>query len=301
MITSITNRISRGVTNYNNTTIKNNWYGSPFNMPVKDFMSLQTPTGWTRYQGVWNYNTETTSYNLTGFDPGWEICNGCCIFDFDNNGGSTYNIDTNLTVKWVDHDNFTVLSYIALNERFTYSLPPSYWVEYCYAGNIGCAGWEIDSNNTYYFKGTAVGSPNIAITPTNVDFTNVPSTTQLGSDKKGYIWVEGNDLCFISATPWKHTILGIDVSSTPGVAKAGYMWIDNSNDLHWVGSDGHDYKVPWKIKQFASFYFNGPTHSVSGKTPGYLWIDDEFGGTHLSYIGADGCKYLVGAGNNPLP
>ena len=32
---------------------------------------------------------------------------------------------------------------------------------------------------------------------------------------------------------------------------------------------------------------------------GCIWVDNEFGLSHLAYIGTDGYKYLAGAGNYP--
>jgi len=298
MIATVTNHISRGVTNIDDVSIKNNWYGSPFNMPVKNYMT----GSFVRYEGAWTYDTETTAYNLAGWVPGWEMCNGCAIFDFENDSGSPYTIDTDLTVKWVDTDGSTVMYYIANAVNYYYAnLPDGYYTEVWWGGNIGVADWEIESNDTYYFKASASGTPNVGEVSTSVTVTNCPSTTQLAANKAGYIWVEGNDLCYINANRWKHTMIGVDVDSNPGVSKAGYIWIDTSNDLHWVGADGHNYKAQWKVKQFASFYGNGATGSVSGETPGYFWADNEFGWSHLSYIGNDGWKYLTGSGNNPLP
>jgi hypothetical protein len=140
----------------------------------------------------------------------------------------------------------------------------------------------------------------IAQKETTITFTNVPSTTQLPAGKEGYVWVEGNNLCYICSNRWKHTIVGADISSLPGVSKAGYLWLDN-NALHWVGANGHDYAVPWNIKQFASTWSggaSGPTYAGTAKY-GYFWVDDEFGETHLALITSDGYKRLVGSGHYP--
>jgi hypothetical protein len=298
MIATITNHISKGVQNYNDTSKKMTWFKTNFNMPVPNYMVPNNP--FTRYSGSWNYLTETTSYDLTGFVPGYEICNGCAIFDFNNDGSSTYNIDTYLYVKWVDTDNTTVIFWIVNGYHYTYSLPAGYYIEVWYGGNIGCCGWEVDTSGTYYFKASASGTPSIPEVSTSVVMSNVPSTTQLASDKAGYIWVEGNNLCYICADRWKHTIVGVDNGSAPGTSKAGYIWLD-TNVLHWVGADGHDYYVPWTKKQFASFYGNGPTGETYAGTSKYgmFWVDNEFGWTHLAAIANDGYKYLIGAGDNP--
>lgn len=297
MIATVTNHISKGVQNYNDTSKKMTWFKTNFNMPVPNYMVPTSPS--TRYSGSWNYLGEATAYDLTGFVPGYEICNGCAIFDFENNEGSTYYINTNLTVKWVDHDGSTVMFYVVNNYNVTYSLPAYTYIEWWVGGNTGVASWEVHSNDTYYFKSSASGTPNIAEVSTGVTISNCPAITQLGSTKPGHIWVEGNDVCYINANQWKHTMVGVSVGAiglTPG-----YFWIDISNVLHWVGNDGKDYTNRWQVKQFASFYSNGPTGEVYAGTTkkGCMWVDNEFGWTHISYIGNDGYKYLIGAGDNP--
>lgn len=296
MIATVTNHISKGVQNYNDTSKKMTWFKTNFNMPVEDYMADNDP--FTRYVGAWDYLTETTSYDLTGFSPGYEICNGCAIYDFDNDTGVSYQIDTLLSGRWTDPSLNTL--YWVWEDVQLYTLLPAYtYSEIWYAGNIGCASWEINSNDTYHFRAGAVGTPNITTVDTSVSFTNVPSTSLLGSDTPGHIWVEGNNLCFVNANEWKHTMVGVEIGTT-GLTP-GYMWIDTSNILHWVGADGKDYRSAWQVKQFASFYYNGPTGEVNAGTDkaGYMWVDDEFGWTHLSYIGYDGYKYLTGAGDDP--
>ena len=296
MIATITRHISKGVTNISDTSKKMTWFKTNFNMPVEDFSGGT----YTRYNGPVTYDTETTSYSLSGFVPGYEICNGIAVYDWANDGGSDYNIDTLLYVFWGAPDSSSI-SQIANGYHFTYTVAPGFYISYFFTGNIGCAGWEISTNDTYKFISSATGTPAIGPLATDVTITNCPSTTQLDSSKRGFIWVESNDLCFLNSNQWKHTIVGTFVSTTPGTSKAGFMWIDTSNDLHWVGANGSDYKVPWKVQQFASFYTTGPTNEVNAGTSkaGFIWVDNEFGLTHLSYIGYNGYKWLVGAGENP--
>lgn len=298
MVSTVTNHISKGVQNFNDTSKEMTWFKTNFNMPVENYMEDSTP--YTRYVGCWDYLTETTSYDLTGFVPGYEICVGHAIFDFYNDTGSPYTVDTDATVKWVDTDNSTVLYYIYNSVQLYYAnLPDGTYIEFWTGGNIGCAGWEVDVAGTYYFKSSASGTPNVTEVSTSVVMSNVPSTTQLASGKEGYIWIEGNDLCYICANRWKHTMVGVAVGAT-GLT-AGYIWIDTSNILHWVGNDGKDYTNSWQVKQFESFYTNSSTGEVNAGTSkkGMIWVDNEFGSTHLSYIGNDGYKYLTGAGDNP--
>ena len=296
MIATITNHISKGVQNFNDTSKKMTWFKTNFNMPVEDYMADNNP--FTRYVGCWNYLTETTSYSLTGFVPGYEICVGHAIYDFHNNSGSTYEINTLLSGRWTD-PSLNTLYWIWEDVPYALSLPAWHYSTVWYCGNIGCAGWEVSANGVYHFRAGAIGTPNIASIDSAVTMSNVPSTTQLGASKPGHIWVEGNNLCFINANQWKHTMIGTDNGDKS--ADGGYIWIDTSNVLHWIGGNGHDYSAKWQVKQFNSFYGNGPTGEVNAGTSkkGMMWTDNEFGWTHLSYIGYDGYKYLTGAGNNP--
>ena len=73
--------------------------------------------------------------------------------------------------------------------------------------------------------------------------------------------------------------------------------------LHWVGADSNDYKAKWRICQFCSSWVGpganpSPGASYQGKTWQNCGPAPE-GDTHLSYIGCDGNKYLLGDGNEP--
>jgi len=301
IIGTITHITAKSLTNITDTTQKHTFWKTNFNMPVENIFG--NTTTWTRNNGPVTHGSPGVSFSLSGFSPGYEIVVFSSIWDWENTGGSPVTLSANLYTKWVDTDGSTILVQGLNGYAFNYSnLPAGAWTEYMYAINIGVAGWEIDTADTYYTKSSATGTHAISEVETYIDFSNVPSTTQLGTDTKGFIWVEGNNLCFVNANRWKHTIVGTQVSTTPGTSKAGFMWIDSSDDLHWVGAtSGYDYKVPWKVQQFASYFSNGPTDEENAGTDkaGFIWVDDEFGGTHLSYIGYNGYKWLVGAGDNP--
>jgi len=295
-LSSITNRISQGVTNIDDTSIKAKWYKTNFNMPVKNF---STGT-YVRGQGSFTYDTETTTYDLASFVPGYEICNGICIYDFENTDATNWDIDCYLYVNWYNTDNSTILVPLQTGYHFIHTLLPNYWIEIWFGGNIGCAPWEVDGTGIYYFNSFATGDPVISEISTAVTMQNVPSTTQLSSGTDGHIWVEGNNLAYVNANMWKHSMVGTLVDSLPGTSKAGSIWLDGTV-LHWVGSDGNNYKANWEVKQFASYYSNSATGSTFAGTFNYgkIWVDNEFGWTHLAYIGNDGYKYLTGAGDNP--
>lgn len=295
MIAVVSNYVSKGVQNFNDTSKKMTWFKTNFNMPVPDYMAANSP--FTRYVGAWNYlGGPTTSFSLSGFVPGYEICLGTSIYDFENNGSSTFNINSNAALGWYSPSLSPLFTF---SFNMSYSLAPGFYVEFWSGTNIGCAGWEVTSNDVYHYRASASGSPSIPVVDIGVTMSNVPSTTQLGSSKPGHIWVEGNNLCYINADQWKHTIVGAPIAS-PG-ASPGYIWIDNVNLLHWTGSDGRNYISTFFVKQFASFFSPGATGPVFAGTnkAGYLWVDSEFGDTHLAYIGYDGYKYLTGGGDSP--
>jgi hypothetical protein len=131
-----------------------------------------------------------------------------------------------------------------------------------------------------------------------LDFGNVPSVSQIADPSA--IWVQDNCLAFNNVLGWIHLMTGDDLGG-PCSINFGAIWIDDSHYLHWIGCDSHDYRAKWRICQFCSSFSNGPgpNPSPGASYQGALWMDAEFGNTHLAYIGCDGNKYLTGAGNYP--
>lgn len=253
-----------------------------FNMPVPAL------------EGSWSLGSAATSFDLTGFVPGLEICVGGLFATIYGavNGNVTF------TFGWYNPAGecinaggvpytYTVYVNIAAGDVW------SNW--FVYAANIGCASWEVASSGTYTLRSTMSGAATAPDASTNITFSNVPSVATTGTP--GMIYVDGNYLAMINANNFLHKALGTDISN-PG-ATPGHIWIDTSNNLSFISSDGHKRTMPWKIKQFASAFGNGATGEVSGKSPGYIYMDSEFGWTHIAYIGYDGYKYLVGAGDYP--
>jgi len=287
----------RGFNNIDTPATKMMFYKTNFNMPTPSMLGGT----WVRFLGPIVKRTPATSFSLTGFQPGYEICIGLGNFDWDNLTASSVSLSASLTVGWLDTDNSTVLYNIVENFSIGGTVDANSWREVFFAGTIGIAPWEIDSNSTYYFRTVATGTDSIPSVSTGVTITNVPTISTISSNVRGATWVEGNNLTFLNADGWKHSIAGTVVNTTPGTAKKGYMWIDTSNDLHWVGDNGTDYKVPWKKKQFASWFSNSATGEENAGTAnkGAMWMDSEYGYTHIAYIGNDGFKYLCGAGDDP--
>ena len=298
MTTSITRHVSKSLTNVSSGT-KFTWWKTNFNMPVPNI--FDNSSTWNRYSGPLSYGGEGTSFDTTGFSPGYELLVYVAVFDWDNNSGSSVSLNENLYTRWIDTDGSTTIVNGATGYNLSTTLGAYSWYEYAYCCNIGIASWEVDSDGTYKVGAHTVGNYSISEQTTDISFSNVPNTTLLGTTKKGYIWVEGNDLCLVNANQWKHTIVGTGIGSSPGATKAGHFWLDTSDNFHWVGSDGHDYQMPWKKKQFASFFSNSSTGTTYAGTTkvGTIWVDNQFGSTHIAYIASDGYKYLCGAGADP--
>jgi hypothetical protein len=303
MIATITNHVSKGLVNQTNPAYKMTFFKTNFNMPTPNVFY---GSSFIRYQSNANCIDEGTSYDLTGFSPGFEICVGLSVWDWDNNSGSPYNINTLLYQRWTDPAVSTTLVQGLWDFSYVYTVGAGFYVSLWAAITIGVADWEVSYDDTYHYRASSTGTPAISTVDTGVDFTNVPDTTQLGTDAEGYIWVEGNDLCYVCANQWKQTVVGVDVSSifgTPGVSKAGYLWMGEAPyiALFWVGADGNLYIPSWEKKQFASYFSNSSTSEINAGTSkaGYLWMDSEFGLTHIGYIASDGYKYLMGSGNDP--
>jgi hypothetical protein len=290
---------AKGITNVNSGTTMT-WWKTNFNMPV--------PYLWTgpwdamgQYVGPFTYNGSDISYNCSGLSPGFELVVAACIWDWENTGGSNVTLNERLYAKWTDTDGTTPLFWGAYNSPETGTVYPYDWYETAQFMNIGLAPWEIDTSGSFAVNSYTTGTYAMSSKTSWVGFYNVPSVTQMSITLKGYIWVEGNNLCYINDGRWKHTMTGTSIRSTPGTSNKGKIWMDSSNYLHWVGDNGNDYRAQWKIQQVASYFSNGPTGTTYAGTDnaGTLWVDAEFGETHLAYIGTDGYKYLTGAGDYP--
>lgn len=295
VVTDYRHFVYKTATNKNNSALKHTFWKTNFNVPVED---IYENTTWVRYEGPVNRTGAATSFSLSGFSPGYEINIFDVLHDWENTGAGSENINITMSQKWVDTDNSTIL--LQQSTNFSTTLSAGFWTELLTGLHIGVAGWEIDVAGDYFVKSESTGSHPITEKSTTITYSNVPSTTQLGTDKAGHIWVEGNDLAFVNANRWKHVMVGTFVDTLPGTSKAGHIWIDGT-DLHWVGNNGSNYKAAWNVKQFASTFGNSATGTEFAGTGKYgiIWVDNEYGWTHLAYIASDGYKYITGAGDDP--
>jgi len=240
-----------------------------------------------------------TSQGLVGFYPGYEVAVADGLYRWETGSGECLNGIARIDLDW--YRGATCI--LGARQQVCIDIGELYinWHEKLF--NIGIAGWEICCNGTYCTnaKSVNVSGDDLSISDCNIciDFSP-PSTSQCSSALMGSVWVEGNNLNYINANCWEHVITG-DCQSAAGASTDGAMWIDNSHYLNWVGADCNVYRAPWRICQFCSTFSNGPPANPSPGAgyAGALWVDSQFGYTHLSYIGCDGNKYLTGAGNCP--
>jgi hypothetical protein len=296
--------IAQGVVNLADSSLKMTFWKTNFNMPVPNlYGNLST---WTRFIGPFSYSGQAGSYDLSGFVPGFEVLLATAIWDFENTAASPAGYSANLYSRWCDTDGTTTIEQGYNGQAVSGTLAANSWTEYAYSMNIGVDADEFKTSGTYYHRVKATGTNAFAETSDGHAINNCPdvATLTLSSSKRGYIWVEGNNLAYVnggsdSGGGWKHSMAG-DLVGASG-SDAGYLWVGTDNLIHWVGADGNHYKAKWAIKQVYSYFTNGPTGSVNAGTnkAGKIWVDTEFGTTHLGYIGYDGWKYLAGAGDYP--
>lgn len=283
-MSSATHYAARSMTN-TSTGVSMTWWRTNFNMPV--------PMTWT--SGSMTYGSTATSFDLSGYVPGLEICVGILhnIAADVASPGTVY-----VNTGWYNPSGTKLFT---IFDSSFYASSPGTW-SYSYdsvaAASTGCCAWEVASSGDYSIRTYITGACTHTET-TTITFSNVPSTTQLATSTPGHMWVDGNYLAFVNANRYQHRILGMDVSN-PG-ATAGHVWLETTDDIFFISENGHKRCTPWKKKQFKSEWSNSSTGTCYAGTDkvGTIWMDSEFGSTHLAVIASDGYKYLMGAGDWP--
>ena len=215
--------------------------------------------------------------DLTGFYPGTEVIT-CLTVVYGPSSGCS------MTHNWKHPDGSIYFS-------FTYNF-----------GVIGAGGWgfafsyngikpplpafsepgEIFSNATYSVDSIVTdggGTQTISFTTSNLDTSLL--TLHTGYD--GSIWVEGNNICFISHMGTKH-IIANDGEDWGYVGNPGAIWVNNVGGLSVLGytdSNGHlRYTTTADLVGWGG-YDGLPS---SGHTPGYIWAQNNFNYTYLMFI-----------------
>lgn len=281
------------------------FWGVNFNMP--------TPDLWAGASWSWSGGAMSNRYcslgggttSLSSLCPGYEVAAADALYRYCVTNGSCLNGIARTWMRWMRAGYCFVNSYQYI--CIDIQAPSSGWSWQMWE-NMYMTGIDSDEVCTTAMYGTdvsvdAYSGDNLSIggISTGVCFTNVPSTARCGYDPRGNIWVEGNNLRFINANRWEHSMTG-DCQGNVGAGNAGSIWIDNSHYLHWIGCTGNSYRAKWRICQFCSSWSNssGPNPSPGASYKGALWADTEYGWTHLAYIGCDGNKYVVGSGAYPF-
>ena len=229
--TTLRNRFVKWVLNDNDGT-RMTWWKTSFNMPVQSI--FWNTNNWV--EGAWpfSYYWQATSFDLSGFEVGWEVIAAFSFFKI------TWPFSWG-TVTCSQTWKNTSGSTIFVNE-FDYSFPyladSSRWSEAVVASNQWVAPWEINKSWTYSCTLSMVWSGINSSITYNVTFTNVPSMT---SYTPWMLWVEGSQLCYVSANWHLHRISGIGAGSV-GSTYAWKIWCASwTNDIYWIGNGGTKY------------------------------------------------------------
>ena len=284
---SINNQFAKGFKNKTSGT-KMVWWKTNFNMPVPNI--FDNNTAFTQVEWMLDPLEEATTFDLSWYNQGWEIIAAATIFVI------TWEILNPWLVtveqKW-KKPNWTVMFTNSIN--WTINPQSSLdWQWYQIASNQWLAPWEVDVSWTYTLETSMSWVYNMNKT-FNVTFTNVPAFTWY--QDPWYMWVEGDNLKYVSANWFIHTVEWTNIWAVGW--ELWSVWIEPSNNIHYINDSWDNNIAPWKIEQFASAFSNWPTESVSWQSPWYLYADNQFWWTHLSYIWDDGKKYLVWDGHYP--
>lgn len=274
-----------------------------FNMPVPNLFSGSSDYD-SGFMAARYCNIGFTSEALTGFYPGYEVALADNLLRWCVSDTSCLDGLGCACLLW--YRGATCIGGNKFQICVDIPAPGSGWYTtswYESMTNTGVAGWEVCCDGTYctYAIFSNVSGDDVSIGSCTIDlyWGAVPSVSQCSSTLRGSIWVEGTDLHYINGNCWEHVIVGDCQGSAFG--NCGSLWIDNSHYVNWVGDDGNYYRAPWRICQFCSSFTNGaPANPSPGSSyAGAIWVDTQFGYTHLSYIGCDGNKYLTGGAEYP--
>jgi hypothetical protein len=241
------NRFAKGVAN-NTSWTKMTWWKTSFNMPVTQI--FDNTSSWTQYSWPFTYYGEATSFDLSNFQPGWEVLAAFTGFGIVWPESWTINISQN----WKDRSGNNVFTNWPAS--WSYNVPSGSWAEYILASNQWLAEWEIDGNGTYSMVAAMTGSYTLS-QAFDYSITNSPTITDY---TPWMTWVEGNDFRFVSANGHLHTVYGIQSWSYIDTAKAGTIWIDTAdNTVRWIGNDWYKYVSKYNFQQFSSTFSNWPS------------------------------------------
>ena len=278
-------------------------FGTNFNMPIPNLFtgSATAADGFvTTYCNCLDFSTRSLTGECPGFEVMdhvtqflWCVTDGSCLngvacvrqcFDRAAVNFSTFNLSVGVNIQAPSPTGFT---FLGQQQIFVAGIDTD---------EICCTALYCANSRATCTSGDDVSISNCCI---DMCLSGVPfPTTCFAAGCRGAIWVEGDDLHFINNRCWEHAIQGTCVSPS---GNAGAMYIDLNHTLHWTNSTGCVFCAPWRLCQFESTFTNssGANPAPGASCQGAIWVDQEFGDTHLAYIGCDGNKYLAGAGLDP--
>lgn len=282
------NRFSKWLQNKTNTSLNQTWWKTSFNMPVK---YLFGGANYTEAEWFLNSFWTATTFDLTWFQPWWEIMVCDTVFDFTWPYAWWY---VNMTQTW-KKPNLDVIYTNSFPETSP-QLQDWYWWFTQIASNIWFAEWEVSWNGRYYCTIEVTGAINQSLTY-GFDIINCPSIV---AQPTWYIWIEWNDFRFVSANWHVHTVYWTDLWYVD-TNKVWAFWIDTAdNKIRWVGANWHKYCGKYNFLQFASAFSNWPNPgTVSWQLPWYIWMDSNFWYEHIWYIANTGAKWIFPSWWNP--
>lgn len=247
-----------------------------FNPPLKDFDESSGVTD----VGIVN---ELYSYDLTDFYPGHEVLLCYSRITGPYAGGTVYQ-------EWKRPSGQLYFAW----SKYIPPLAGGAW-KYLWSYTGIKKYYEIDSNGDYTVDLWIPGETNPTCTFTIANLDSAKMTFH-DYNQRGYLWVEGDNLVFISHYRTKHFIKndGVNYGSAPG--KAGHIWVPstagakylcyvdaseikrrthNADDEGWKGYDGV---------------------GTTGHSPGYIWAQEEFNGSCLMFIDQGGKQFRISNG-----
>jgi len=286
---TITNNVAKGFSNKTSWT-KMTWFWTSFNMPVTNI--FDNNSSYSETEGMLNSIWWATSFDLSWFQNGWEICA----------------VSTVITVHWPYAWWIIPIRQVWKNPAWTnyfinwdYSFNCPYladaiaWSSSQIASNTWLASWEVYTSGTYKVYWIADWWWFSQNTETSISMTNVPSIVE--SYTPWMIWVEWNDLRWTSANSHIHTRNWVSYWSV-WTQYNWKIWIDWSN-VFWVWW-WTKYGAPYNFRQFASAFSNWPSPTVvSWQTPWMFWMDSNFWYEHIGYIASDWYKNIFPSWSNP--
>ena len=264
------------------------WWKTSFNLPVPnlfDDSSIPSDSEW-----FLNSILPATSFWLFGFFP-WLEC--ICL----SNVITVYWYFPwwilNISNRCFDPNSLVIAEYSMSIDYPVVSSGGYYFHQILY--NLWVCSWEISLNWTYTFE-TICSWALSWIKSTTVTISQCPSVAQLDYSQRWYIWIEWDNLCWVSWNSHIHKVSWVYIWSNSSFWSIWVEW----NNIHWTWSSWNEYRWSVVIKQFSSSF--SPWANpwvVSWQTPWYIWVDTNFWYEHLAFIWSDWYKYIFADWENP--